>query len=327
MDLNNLKYNENERDMKLNLDLPKNVFCKSFLNFLPPTGSQFFPLIIAADQTPTPTRLIRNCEAVGLFDDLNTVNPFEESFGRALENPGSIEGIISEANLLSVDSCLSQKEDTLHTPQPPQLAPRYYGKKPEPNQNSVRESVIVDKAKLTPEIKEIPPVKKLKSELPESSQQLILPKPAPCNRIVYVAPIPVQSQSPAHSQVPVKEEVGQTSENQNVKDKLKSIILNGKQEAIPTIIFGAVPTILATPATILNYSQKTTEEIIKVPTKKEINARKQSTVKSSAGNSDNNNNKNSSDESSKAQSPGSEKGGGGGMDKAQRNRAAAQRYR
>ena len=37
------------------------------------------------DQTPTPTRFIRNCEEVGLFEELKNVNPFEETFRRAVE--------------------------------------------------------------------------------------------------------------------------------------------------------------------------------------------------------------------------------------------------
>ncbi|CAB0017744.1 unnamed protein product [Nesidiocoris tenuis] len=36
-----------------------------------------------ANETPTPTRFIRNCEAIGLFQDLN---PFEETFKKAVEN-------------------------------------------------------------------------------------------------------------------------------------------------------------------------------------------------------------------------------------------------
>lgn len=43
--------------------------------------------VLTADQTPTPTRFIRNCEEVGLFQDLQnvTVNPFDEGFKRAME--------------------------------------------------------------------------------------------------------------------------------------------------------------------------------------------------------------------------------------------------
>ncbi|XP_023319428.1 cyclic AMP-dependent transcription factor ATF-7 [Trichogramma pretiosum] len=37
------------------------------------------------DQTPTPTRFIRNCEEVGLFQDLQHENPFDETFRRAVE--------------------------------------------------------------------------------------------------------------------------------------------------------------------------------------------------------------------------------------------------
>lgn len=49
--------------------------------------------IFAADQTPTPTRFFKNCEEVGLFQDLqNVVNPFEETFRRAVEegNTGTL---------------------------------------------------------------------------------------------------------------------------------------------------------------------------------------------------------------------------------------------
>ncbi|KAG5334711.1 ATF2 factor, partial [Acromyrmex charruanus] len=61
-----------------------------------------------ADQTPTPTRFLKNCEEVGLFQDLqNVVNPFEETFRRAVEagNTGTL--IVSEAGIT---------DDTLHTP-------------------------------------------------------------------------------------------------------------------------------------------------------------------------------------------------------------------
>ncbi|KAF5297561.1 hypothetical protein FQR65_LT09992 [Abscondita terminalis] len=59
-----------------------------------------------ADQTPTPTRFIRNCEEVGLFQDLQNVNPFEETFRQATElaKNGSLH--IPEAS----------SDDSLHTP-------------------------------------------------------------------------------------------------------------------------------------------------------------------------------------------------------------------
>ncbi|XP_011347949.1 cyclic AMP-dependent transcription factor ATF-2-like isoform X2 [Ooceraea biroi] len=61
-----------------------------------------------ADQTPTPTRFFKNCEEVGLFQDLqNVVNPFEETFRRAVEagNTGTLT--VPEAGI---------GDDTLHTP-------------------------------------------------------------------------------------------------------------------------------------------------------------------------------------------------------------------
>ncbi|KMR04062.1 cyclic amp-dependent transcription factor atf-2-like protein [Lasius niger] len=59
-----------------------------------------------ADQTPTPTRFFKNCEEVGLFQDLQ-VNPFEETFRRAVEagNTGTLT--VPEAGIT---------DDTLHTP-------------------------------------------------------------------------------------------------------------------------------------------------------------------------------------------------------------------
>lgn len=52
----------------------------------------------AADQTPTPTRFIRNCEEVGLFQDLQNVNPFEETFRRAVESGNTGTLAVPEVN-------------------------------------------------------------------------------------------------------------------------------------------------------------------------------------------------------------------------------------
>ncbi|RVE49727.1 hypothetical protein evm_005597 [Chilo suppressalis] len=63
-----------------------------------------------ADQTPTPTRFIRNCEEVGLFQDLQNVNPFEEGFKRAMET--------CKHGLLTLENAgPSSTSDDLHTPQ------------------------------------------------------------------------------------------------------------------------------------------------------------------------------------------------------------------
>nr|XP_023024828.1 uncharacterized protein LOC111512904 [Leptinotarsa decemlineata] len=62
----------------------------------------------SADQTPTPTRFIRNCEEVGLFQDLQNVNPFDEIFKKAtdiVKSGGTLD--VAEAN---------NSDDTLHTP-------------------------------------------------------------------------------------------------------------------------------------------------------------------------------------------------------------------
>lgn len=63
--------------------------------------------VFVADQTPTPTRFIRNCEEVGLFQDLQNVNPFEETFRRAVEAGKSGTLAVPEVGI---------SDDTLHTP-------------------------------------------------------------------------------------------------------------------------------------------------------------------------------------------------------------------
>ncbi|XP_050324267.1 cyclic AMP-dependent transcription factor ATF-2 [Bactrocera neohumeralis] len=69
-------------------------------------------LFAGSDQTPTPTRLIRNCEEVGLFEDLRHVNPFEETFRRACEQHNG------QTPIRQLDSVeMHADEDSLHTPQ------------------------------------------------------------------------------------------------------------------------------------------------------------------------------------------------------------------
>jgi hypothetical protein len=51
--------------------------------FLSASTVWFLPNL--ADQTPTPTRFIRYGEEVGLFQDLQNVNPFEEQFKKATD--------------------------------------------------------------------------------------------------------------------------------------------------------------------------------------------------------------------------------------------------
>lgn len=46
--------------------------------------------MIEADQTPTPTKFLRNCEEMGLFHELSK-NPFEEAFKKAAEDGKSMD--------------------------------------------------------------------------------------------------------------------------------------------------------------------------------------------------------------------------------------------
>ncbi|KAG1676674.1 Cyclic AMP-dependent transcription factor ATF-2 [Nymphon striatum] len=64
------------------------------------------------DQTPTPTRFIRNCEEVGLFQDLQNVNPFDEQFRKAVQSNSSTTN--NEINSLLIHP--QADHDTLNTP-------------------------------------------------------------------------------------------------------------------------------------------------------------------------------------------------------------------
>lgn len=78
----------------------------------------FFFLKKVADQTPTPTtRLIRNCEEFGLFDDLKHVNPFEETFRQAIDGQTKpSKGSLVTQKSLELIKC--NDDETLHTPIP-----------------------------------------------------------------------------------------------------------------------------------------------------------------------------------------------------------------
>ena len=46
--------------------------------------------MLTADQTPTPSKFLRNCEEMGLFHELSK-NPFEEAFKKASEESKHLE--------------------------------------------------------------------------------------------------------------------------------------------------------------------------------------------------------------------------------------------
>lgn len=70
-----LTVHRKKHEMSLNLSAAASV----------KSSALFMGTFCDSDQTPTPTRFIRSCEEVGLFQDLQTVNPFEEQFRKAVE--------------------------------------------------------------------------------------------------------------------------------------------------------------------------------------------------------------------------------------------------
>ncbi|XP_055640272.1 cyclic AMP-dependent transcription factor ATF-2 [Toxorhynchites rutilus septentrionalis] len=90
-----LNVHQKKHDMLLNLEIPNK--------------SNLF-----ADQTPTPTRLIGKCEEVGLFEDLQHVNPFDETFRRAVEEKST--GVVEKEGQNTPAVAVGRGDDTLHTP-------------------------------------------------------------------------------------------------------------------------------------------------------------------------------------------------------------------
>ncbi|ODN06021.1 Cyclic AMP-dependent transcription factor ATF-7 [Orchesella cincta] len=75
-----------QRRHEMSLSLSKTVASSSGSSLQTPLvmkGSLSAGIIGFVDETPTPTRFFRNCEEVGLFQDLQNVNPFDEDFKKA----------------------------------------------------------------------------------------------------------------------------------------------------------------------------------------------------------------------------------------------------
>lgn len=203
----------------------------------------------SADQTPTPTRLLNNCEELRVFDDLQNINPFEEGFRRAVED--SSNGFARDDNFLTAPS----NQDTLHTPQIlPQFDTRIVKSEPmslptqdEP-ENLTIPSTFDDTNKQL--YRELEVSTSNCNDLKGNQRALpLLPKPS----IIYAAPITTAPTIQMDLSRP----------NENVKDKLKNIILSNSEsqiqkkrikiEAVPTILIGTGP-VIATPANLIANS-------------------------------------------------------------------------
>lgn len=62
----------------LNVHITPFIFCANLSSF-----------IYNSDQTPTPTKFLKNCEEIGLFNELK--NPFEEAFKKAMDTESQAE--------------------------------------------------------------------------------------------------------------------------------------------------------------------------------------------------------------------------------------------
>ncbi|XP_059472492.1 cyclic AMP-dependent transcription factor ATF-2 isoform X2 [Neocloeon triangulifer] len=128
-----------------------------------------------ADQTPTPTRFIRYGEEVGLFQDLQNVNPFEEQFKKAAE---AVK--MGEAPL-QPEPMAGPIDDALHTPQVFPIRHIDIMSTPEKElETSHREIEMLPKSTIL-----------LESEVQKSAEPLV--EPAPAHMVLEETPATVDS--------------------------------------------------------------------------------------------------------------------------------------
>lgn len=213
--------------------------------------------LVLADQTPTPTRLLNNCEELRVFDDLQNINPFEEGFRRAVEDNGTSS--IHNCNLLGTPS----NQDTLHTPQ---ILPHF------DNRTVKREPEFATQEE--PENLTIPTTLEDATNIPNTSQSSesnnlrIAPKPQsnPMPKIIYATSI----SNATALKLAEGSMIDICRSNESVKDKLKNIILNNsgpqsnakrrKLETVPTILIGAVPLVPSSANLMITTDKKTKTE-------------------------------------------------------------------
>lgn len=173
-------------------------------------------MILADNQTPTPTRLLNKCEELRVFDDpyVQNLNPFDEGFRQA----------ISCENRESFLTTTHQSQDTLHTPQ---IIPDFITRPLKEESQTVQEEP--ENLSLTPDT--IPRI--VVSNVEVSKPIAILPKPS----VIY-ATSTTQLQT-----------VG--DDRSNVRDKLKSVILGGSSSDTKRVKLTENDTKLKLPAILI----------------------------------------------------------------------------
>lgn len=191
---------------------------------------QILPLL---DQTPTPTRFIRNCEEVGLYEDWKHVNIFDETFRRAVEeksDPSKVRRMIS-----------IQNEDTLHTPQIlPHLDTAEVTNDPEPSASGNYFAGIGKKPETASPIPKTSP-KPLKTTSPKKTRprthgiEKLLPPKDPIIPVAYTDAIQIQPKWTVVLQYPTLEK------DMTVKEKLKTLLVKNESSSQQTISLGPPP--------------------------------------------------------------------------------------
>lgn len=191
-----------------------------------------------ADQTPTPTtRLIRNCEEFGLFDDLKHVNPFEETFRQAIDGKSKSSNILLTTQK-SLELVKCNDEETLHTPILCKYTAITDKRKPTTNDSHsyLIQSAFVKKKKMWPKT------------VNNSEQSRLITKP---NKLRKIHPKPVIiSTNRSNTMNPIKE-------------KIRQSLLKFQTNQCDKKINGTIDSVSKTTPDILKVESKAKPNIIK----------------------------------------------------------------
>ncbi|XP_054033379.1 cyclic AMP-dependent transcription factor ATF-7 [Dryobates pubescens] len=97
--------------------------------------------VIIADQTPTPTRFLKNCEEVGLFNEL--ASSFEHEFKKATEDEEKKNAGALDMSLPSTPDIKIKEEEPVEVDSSPPDSPASHPRSPQPQEKEVASKPVI----------------------------------------------------------------------------------------------------------------------------------------------------------------------------------------
>lgn len=235
--------------------------------------------LVTVDKTPTPSRLIKNLEEVGLFEE----NIFDVTFRKAIEEKQNAP--ISLRRMISI-----QNEDTLHTPQIPlHMYKEQEESNSAPNSTPAPDETVV-KAKISPKAQSTVPkiaaarptqrgrprkgIASLNKLLPPSN---VLPiADTPTIPIDFPDEIRIQPKWTVMLQYPAYNEMlPATPGTTTVKDRLRAYLVKNESSKLQTVTLSPPTSTVSQTANGLIASALPTLNIISKPSEEGLQEREE----------------------------------------------------